>query len=204
MQKIVILDYGLGNLGSVYNMLKHIDVISEISKDHAVIEEADKLILPGVGSFDHGMQNIHESKLEELLNFKVKEQKVPVLGICLGMQLLGNGSEEGDLKGLGWIDASCKKFQFDDPALKIPHMGWNYVYESKNHTILNDFGDNPKFYFVHSYYMKCSNPVDELLKCNYGFDFTCAVQKDNIFGFQFHPEKSHKYGMQLFKNFAAI
>jgi glutamine amidotransferase len=185
-------------------MLRHIGIESQVTNSLAEIGNADKLILPGVGAFDEGMKNLNDVTLKELLNYKVKEQFTPVLGICLGMQLMGNSSEEGKEEGLKWINAVTKKFIFEDTSLKIPHMGWNYVYKSKEHALLKDMENDTRFYFVHSYYMQCSDKTDELLSCHYGADFTCAVQHDNIFGFQFHPEKSHRYGMQIFKNFAQL
>jgi len=204
MHKITIIDYGLGNLGSIYNMLRHIGIESQITSNLTEIGNADKLILPGVGSFDHGMKNLNDGTLKEILNYKVKEQFTPILGICLGMQLLGNSSEEGKEEGLKWINAVTKKFNFEDTSLKIPHMGWNYVSKTKDHPLLNDMENDTRFYFVHSYCVHCANKTDELLSCHYGVDFTCAVLHDNIMGVQFHPEKSHRYGMQIFKNFAKL
>lgn len=204
MQQITIIDYGLGNLGSVYNMLRHIGIESKITNNLFDIENAEKLILPGVGAFDQGMKNLQGSKLKEILDYKVKEKDTPILGICLGMQLMGNSSEEGNEEGLKWINATTRRFNFDDSSIKIPHMGWNYVYKSKEHALLEEMENDSRFYFVHSYCMQCNDKADELLKCNYGYDFTCAIQHNNIMGVQFHPEKSHKYGKQLFYNFASL
>jgi imidazole glycerol-phosphate synthase subunit HisH len=204
MYKIIIIDYGLGNLGSIYNMLRHIGIESQITNNLAEIGNADKLILPGVGAFDHGMKNLYERNLKELLYHKVKEKFTPILGICLGMQLMGNSSEEGKREGLKWINAVTKRFVFEDSSIKIPHMGWNYVYKSKEHPLLKDMENDTRFYFVHSYCMHCADITDELLSCHYGIDFTCAVQHDNILGLQFHPEKSHRYGMQILKNFSKL
>ena len=201
---ITIVDYGLGNLGSVLNMLKKIGVEGEIRSDVQGIENASKLILPGVGSFDAAMRKLHESNLTEVLRKKALEDKIPVMGICLGMQLLLNSSEEGIEPGLGWIDGEVKKFVFNDSHMKVPHMGWNYIKRAKiNERIINDL-DESKFYFVHSYYVKVNDQENSLLTTSYGHDFDSGVMKDNIFGFQFHPEKSHKYGMKLFENFAAL
>lgn len=202
-QNIVIVDYKLGNLGSVYNMLKYLGINSIISGDKDIVEKADKLILPGVGAFDEGMKNLKESGLIPVLNRKVLQQNIPILGICLGMQLLGEASEEGTEKGLGWIKAVCKKFSFEDSSIKIPHMGWNFTIPCKDRILVRAL-EGSKFYFVHSYYMECRSEADVLMKSLYGIDFTCAVQRENIMGVQFHPEKSHKYGMQLFKNFADL
>ena len=204
---IAIVDYGLGNLGSIQNMLKKVGFNNSIITNKASeIENADKIILPGVGAFDAGMEKINQSGLLQSLNKAVLEDKKPTLGICLGMQLLTKGSEEGVLPGLGWIDAYTHRFQFgeENAGLKVPHMGWNEVSVSKEHSLVKDLSIPARFYFVHSYYVKCQNKQDELLACHYGIDFTCAVQFENIMGVQFHAEKSHKFGMQLLKNFASI
>jgi imidazole glycerol-phosphate synthase subunit HisH len=204
---IAIIDYGLGNLGSIQNMFKKvgcIDVIITNNPDE--IAMADKLLLPGVGAFDNGMQKINASGLLETLNHQALVVKKPILGICLGMQLLTNGSEEGVLKGLGWIDADTRKFNFGENSekLKIPHMGWNEVTPKKTHALTNNLPEHSRFYFVHSYFVKCHQPDQELMSCHYGVDFTCSVQHENIMGVQFHPEKSHKFGMQLLKNFVEM
>jgi glutamine amidotransferase len=204
---IAIINYGVGNLGSIQNMLKkvgHTDNVITNNPDE--INKADKLILPGVGAFDAGMQKIKESGLLDVLNYNALEVKKPVLGICLGMQLLGKGSEEGVLPGLGWIDAYTRRFQFSEEwaHLKIPHMGWNEVKPAKDHPLIKDLPVPSRFYFVHSYYVKCANEADALMRCHYGIDFTCSVQHENIMGVQFHAEKSHKFGMQLLKNFAEL
>ncbi len=204
---IAIIDYGVGNVGSIQNMLKKIGhPESIITKNPDEINDADKIILPGVGAFDAGMQKINESGLLDVLNKKALSDKIPLLGICLGMQLLTNGSEEGKIKGLGWIDAVTAKFDFkaENSNLKIPHMGWNEVKVSKQHPLTADLPEPSRFYFVHSYYVKCRDKNDELLSCRYGIDFTCSVQHENIMGVQFHAEKSHKFGMQLLKNFAEL
>lgn len=202
---IVIIDYGIGNLASVLNMFKKIGVKDVcISNDQSVISEATKLILPGVGSFDTGMTNLENSNLISILNQKVLVEKVPILGICLGMQLLTKRSEEGVKAGLGWIDAETIKFNLD-PALKlkVPHMGWNYIKVLKENPLI-DLQSKNRFYFVHSYYVKCFDEKQTLATSHFGIDFTCMVNKDNIFGAQFHPEKSLKFGMTLLENFAKI
>jgi imidazole glycerol-phosphate synthase subunit HisH len=200
---ITIIDYGLGNLGSMLNMLKKIGANALVSSDHDIISKADKLILPGVGSFDSGMRNLHERNLIPLLNKMILEEKVPILGICLGMQLLGKKSEEGQLPGLGWLDADSVRFNFqdDNANLKIPHMGWNQLTVRKSHPLFSGLEDTNRFYFVHSYHVVCANTDNLLASTSYGFDFASAVVKDNILGVQFHPEKSHKFGMRLLKNF---
>lgn len=201
---IAIINYGLGNLGSIQNMLKKVgytDVV--ITHDKATIDSADKLLLPGVGAFDNGMSKIRDLGLIDTLNDNVLVKRKPVLGICLGMQLLSRGSQEGSLPGLGWIDAFANKFSFAaaNAHLKIPHMGWNEVKPQKTHPLTQDLPADARFYFVHSYHVDCNDPADALLTAHYGEDFTCAVQKDNIMGVQFHPEKSHKFGMHLMRNF---
>jgi imidazole glycerol-phosphate synthase subunit HisH len=201
---ITIVNYGLGNLGSIYSMLRRIGVKSVISSDVEQIEHAVKLILPGVGHFDKGMTKLQESGLKEILNNKVLNEKVPILGICLGMQLMTLSSEEGNKPGLGWIDAVTKKFRFENNVCKIPHMGWNTVSKS-NKCILTEGGsDEQRFYFVHSYYVEVSNPGNSILKTRYGIEFDSGIMKDNIYGIQFHPEKSHKFGMNLLKKFSEI
>ncbi|MDI1355055.1 MAG: imidazole glycerol phosphate synthase subunit HisH [bacterium] len=202
---IVIVDYGLGNLASVLNMFKKIgtkEVV--ISGDADVISRADKLLLPGVGAFDGGMGNLEKSGLLPVLNTKALKEKVPVLGICLGMQMLSKKSEEGVRPGLGWIDAETIKFNLD-PALKlkVPHMGWDYI-QVKRENPLIEMESKSRFYFVHSYHVKCFDEKQSLATCHFGEDFTCMVNKDNIFGTQFHPEKSLKFGMKLLENFAKI
>ena len=202
---ITIVNYGMGNLGSVQNMCKRIGVPSEITGDPPIIAKSAKLLLPGVGAFDAAMQKIADSGLREVLDKKVKEEKVPTLGICLGMQLLTNSSEEGVLPGLGWIPAKTLKFRFtQDSGLKIPHMGWNRVFVKKESPLIKDLPEEPRFYFVHSYYVQCDNEEDVLTTTPYGGHFHSIVQKGNVFGAQFHPEKSHKYGMKLLANFASI
>ncbi|PID94126.1 MAG: imidazole glycerol phosphate synthase subunit HisH [Bacteroidetes bacterium] len=201
---ITIVDYGMGNLGSVFNMFKRIGVKSQISSDLSDIEKAEKLLLPGVGAFDNAMKRLNEYGLKEVLDYKALEQKVPIMGICLGMQLLTNSSEEGKEKGFGWIDAETLKFRFDKKELKIPHMGWNTVVSSTPSALTEKLPEESRFYFVHSYYVKVKQPENAILKTNYGLDFDSAIQRENIFGAQFHPEKSHKFGMKIFDNFAKI
>jgi len=202
---IAIIDYGIGNLASVQNMFRKIGVRDAvITSEGETIRKASKILLPGVGAFDAGMNNLERSGLIPLLNVKVLEEKTPVLGICLGMQLLSKKSEEGIKPGLGWIDAETIKFR--PPAgsgLKVPHMGWEYVHV-KRETPLLDRVDKYRFYFVHSYHVKCIDPSQSIATSNFGEDFTCMVNKDNIYGAQFHPEKSLRFGMKLLKNFSEL
>ncbi len=199
---IQIIDYGLGNLGSIKNMLKKIGHDSEVITNPVDLNNATKIILPGVGAFDTGMRNLADGGWLEILNKKVTIDKVPTLGICLGMQLMCKQSEEGVLPGLSWIDAEVKKFNFDNSALKIPHMGWNEVMPAKHSELINDDFIERRFYFVHSYYVAMANQSQVLFNTNYGFLFTSGFETQNIIGVQFHPEKSHKFGLSLIKNFA--
>ncbi|HWY12472.1 MAG TPA: imidazole glycerol phosphate synthase subunit HisH [Bacteroidia bacterium] len=200
---IVIVDYGLGNLVSVKNMLKKLGIESTITDKKDAIEKAQKIILPGVGAFDNGMNLIKQKGLLGVLNQKATIEKIPVLGICLGMQLLTKGSEEGIEKGLGWVDAQTIKFNFTDRVLKIPHMGWSYIDVKKENELIRK-EDKHRFYFVHSYYVKCNDESDVIATCNYGTEFTCILNHGNIFGAQFHPEKSLKFGMELLNNFSKL
>jgi len=202
---IVIVDYGIGNLASVLNMFKKIGTKEVVvSGDKETIAKASKLLLPGVGAFDGGMNNLEQTGLIPVLNEKALKEKVPVLGICLGMQLLSKRSEEGVKPGLGWIDAETVKFDLD-PALKlkVPHMGWDYVRVKRKNPLI-EMDSKSRFYFVHSYHVKCLDENQSLATSNFGVDFTCMVNKDNIFGTQFHPEKSLKFGMKLLENFAKL
>ncbi|WP_284643280.1 imidazole glycerol phosphate synthase subunit HisH [Paenibacillus silviterrae] len=202
---ITIVNYGLGNLGSVANMFKRIGVETVTTSDPAIIEQASKLVLPGVGHFDKAMENIEQLKLRGILNFKALEERRPLLGICLGMQLLTNGSEEGTSKGFGWIDAETTKFNFPGKTeLKVPHMGWNTVQVAKPCALTDGFAGGFRFYFVHSYHVQVNNPEYSMLKTEYGTTYESGIHRDNIYGVQFHPEKSHKFGMKLLANFAAM
>jgi glutamine amidotransferase len=201
-QLIAILDYGMGNVRSIQNMLRRVGASSLITSDEAQIERADALILPGVGAFDEGMRRIDNLGLRTLLDRVALDKRMPILGICLGMQLLTRSSEEGSLPGLGWIDATTRRFQQDEMrAFKVPHMGWNYVTAQRAHQLFHGI-ESPRYYFVHSYHVHCEDGSNVLATTNYGYEFTSAVVKDNIIGTQFHPEKSHRFGMALLKNFA--
>ncbi len=201
---ITIVDYKVGNVRSIQNMLKKIGYASVISDKIEDIEKADKLILPGVGAFEYGMQKLNNSGLIPGLNNKVLIEKTPILGICLGVQLMTKRSEEGEVNGLAWFDAET--IAFDRTKLpvkyKIPHMGWGEIsYDPKSKLFKNLHQTPPRFYFVHSYHLKANNTQDVLAKTTYGYEFTAGLEKENIVGVQFHPEKSHKFGMQLLKNF---
>ncbi len=205
---LVILDYGMGNPGSVLNMLKKAGGEAIVTKDQEVIEHASGIILPGVGAFDNGMSKLNSTGMLGLLEKKVIKEQTPFLGVCLGMQLLFQQSEEGVMPGLGWIPGKVTKFNFENTPntenLKIPHMGWNLVYPNKTSNLFSELEDESRFYFVHSYHANCDHEADVLASSFYGYEFTCAVQKENIFGAQFHPEKSHRFGLAMFKNFLKL
>jgi glutamine amidotransferase len=200
---IVVIDYGLGNLGSIRNMLKKIGAEGIVSSSVSDIEKAEKLILPGVGNFDQGMRNLEASGFLPVLEDRVIQEKTPILGICLGMQLFARKSEEGESTGLGWIDAEVVRFKFDDKErnLKIPHMGWNLVKINQRDALFEKMNLEARFYFVHSYHVVCKNENDILAKTVHGYEFPSAIKKENIYGVQFHPEKSHKFGMKLLDNY---
>ena len=199
---ITIVDYGMGNLHSIANMLKKCGAHAVISSDPDVIADAQKLILPGVGAFDGGMKNLVERALRQPLDHAVRERNVPVLGLCLGMQLMSCASEEGSEGGLGWIDANTIRLRIEDTNTKIPHMGWNTMRIAKRSWLTDTLPEDARFYFVHSYHLLCNDQSDVLGLTEYGYEFVSAVQRDNVLGVQFHPEKSHRFGMQLLKNFA--
>jgi imidazole glycerol-phosphate synthase subunit HisH len=194
---ITIIDYGMGNLGSVLNIIKKVGGEAVISSDNSVISKAEKLILPGVGSFDYGMKNL--SPFIPVLNEMVLNKKIPILGICLGAQLMTKSSEEGNLSGLEWFDAKTVRFNIPK-NYKVPHMGWNHVKVLKTNKLTKNLVKDSRFYFVHSYHFT-SKSEQIMMKTNYGIEFASALCKENIYGVQFHPEKSHKFGMKLMENF---
>jgi len=200
---LVVIDYGISNIGSLINMLKKIGIEAKVTDRTETIQMASKIILPGIGAFDAGMKRLNELGIIDSLNKKVLDEKVPTLGICLGMQLMAQQSEEGQLQGLSWFDAEVVKFQFPQSEVnyKIPHMGWNFVEQKKESRLLQPQPSEKKFYFVHSYHLKMKNESDILATTHHGYAFTSAIEKDNVMGVQFHPEKSHKFGFQLVKNF---
>lgn len=199
---LIIVDYGMGNLGSIKNMLKKLGYESTITSDIETIQNATKLILPGVGAFDYGMEQVKKLNLVEILNHKALVEKVPILGICLGMQLMTQGSEEGIMQGLGWIEGKVCKFVTE--SLKVPHMGWNTIRISKKSCLFDETDEEQRFYFVHSYYVQCEDIQNILSTTQYAIEFVSSFQKSNIYGVQFHPEKSHKFGMHVLKNFMDI
>jgi glutamine amidotransferase len=200
---ITIVDYGLGNLGSIKNMVRKVGGTASIGSTAQDIAQAEMLILPGVGAFDSGMKQLRESGLVDILNQRVLEDKVPVLGICLGAQLMTRSSDEGTEEGLGWFNAQTLKMDFTDIPGKwpLPNVGWRNVEAINSYSMLDGIEETPRFYFVHSYYMSTDNSSIISMTSNYGFNFACGLRQDNIHCAQFHPEKSHAFGMQFFRNF---
>ena len=201
---IHIIDYGMGNLGSMQNMFKRIGATVMVESNPSALVHAEKLVLPGVGSFDAAMGRINESSgLRDLLEHKANVEKIPILGVCLGMQLLTNSSEEGDLAGLGWIDAKTIRFPKQD-GLKVPHMGWNVASPANKSPLTVEVIKEPRYYFVHSFCVHVENAEHSIMRTDYGGVFDSAISRDNIYGVQFHPEKSHRFGMHILKNFAKL
>lgn len=199
---VTIIDYGMGNLRSVKNMIRYLGYDSEITNNSSKIAKADKLILPGVGHFGSAMENIEQLELRAAMDFAILEKKVPVLGICLGMQLLTTYSEEGDCFGLNYIPGQTKKFLPEDlQGDKIPHMGWDFINIKNRIPLMQHIEKDYRFYFVHSYYVKCETESNQVATTTYGVEFDSIIGKENILGAQFHPEKSHRFGMQLMQNF---
>jgi glutamine amidotransferase len=202
---IHVVEYGAGNIGSVLNMIKRVGGEALPTGDAKVLSGATKILLPGVGSFDNAIRRLRDLDLIEVLRERAAAE-IPLLGICLGMQLLASSSEEGELPGLDLISGKVRKFTLDTSQinLKIPHMGWNLIHHVKDSRLTSELDDNSKFYFVHSYHYECANPIDRLLETHHGYTFTSGVERGNVMGVQFHPEKSHRYGMQLIKNFVEL
>lgn len=200
---IGIVDYGLGNLSSIRNMLEKIGFNSTIVSKPRSCDRFCKLILPGVGHFDHAMKQIKVLGLSNFLSDHALGLKIPILGICLGAQILGCSSEEGSLEGLGWIQMNCRKFRLPS-NLPVPNMGWNFLSVSCHSPLLSGLDNSSRFYFAHSYFMECASPADSLASSFYGSKYTSVVGRGNIYGVQFHPEKSHRFGMQLMSNFASL
>ena len=198
---VAIIDYGLGNLGSIANMLKVIGEKSIITADKEKIAAAERIILPGVGAFDAGMQKLNDAGLVTFIREQALTHQKPILGICLGMQLLGRKSEEGQLGGLSLIPFDTVRLKLDDTNLKVPHMGWDIVEIKQENPLLDGLTGRQRYYFVHSYHAVCDSPENVLMTCDYGYTFACSVVRNNIYGVQFHPEKSHDFGMALLENF---
>ena len=203
---IGIIDYGLGNVRAFANVYKNLNLPAIVVKRPSELKNVSKVILPGVGAFDYAMQKLDQSGMRQFLDEKVLEHHVPVLGICVGMQILAHSSDEGSLPGLGWIDGVVKRFNFSllEKPLIIPHMGWNNVKPIKINGLFKGLDHDARFYFLHSYYFHCQKNADIVAVTDYGGEFACAVNSGNIFGIQFHPEKSHQCGIQLLDNFAKL
>ncbi|MDX2281761.1 MAG: imidazole glycerol phosphate synthase subunit HisH [Saprospiraceae bacterium] len=203
---IGIIDYGLGNINAFLNIYKKLHVPAKRLRILDDFSDVEKLILPGVGAFDHAMESFNKSGIREIVEKMVLTDKVPVIGICVGMQMLAGSSDEGKLHGLGWIPGTVKRF--DESKIQftthLPHMGWNDVLVKKDSPIFADFPEDPRFYFLHSYYFECSEEKDSIAQSDYGYPFTCSVNRENIYGVQFHPEKSHGFGEKLLENFSKI
>ena len=199
---ITIVESGAGNLGSIRNMLQKLGEPSRTASDPETVKTAEKLILPGVGAFDKAMHYLRKRELLPALDEAVLDRRVPILGICLGMQLFSSYSEEGQATGFGWVEATTRRFRFErSQGLKVPHMGWNEVREVTRHPLFVNM-EKLRFYFAHSYYVECADPRLMTATTKYGFDFCAAVHRENIVGTQFHPEKSHQFGLKLLRNFA--
>jgi glutamine amidotransferase len=203
---ITLIDYGVGNIFAFQNVYKRLNIPTKLANTKEDLTDAKKLILPGVGSFDYAMAQLNASGMRKKLDELVLEKKVPVIGICVGMQMMGNRSAEGKLEGLKWIDSEILKFDENliQQRTKLPHMGWNDVAPINNHPLFIGLEKEAIFYFLHSFYFKCNNPTDSIAVSDYGLLFSSAVNKDNIYGIQFHPEKSHQYGEKLLHNFANL
>lgn len=199
--RVAIVDYGMGNLHSVARKLHRIGIQARITSDPREILAADKLLLPGVGHFGKAMEHLVNMGLVPALYEAVMIRQTPILGICLGMQLLARRSEEGDSEGLGWIDADVVRFAIDDSRLKVPHMGWNNLSVARSSVLLKEVTEETEFYFVHAYHIVCRDSADVICKTDYGYPFASAVQRGNLYGVQFHPEKSHDAGEALLRNF---
>ena len=202
---ISVIDYGVSNLGSMLNMLRKVGAQAQLVSTAEELDRAEKIILPGVGAFDNGIAALKERGLIEPLRKKALDDKVPLLGVCLGMQMLGRSSEEGSMAGLGLVDAESRRFRFtQDSEHKVPHMGWSLLAPRRESALQTGLDAMTRFYFCHSYHLVCSDPADVLASACYGADFVAMVQHGNVYGVQFHPEKSHRFGMALLHNFAEM
>lgn len=201
---ISIIDYGVCNVGSILNMLKRVGARARLVSSPEELAGSSKLILPGIGAFDAGMGYLREKGFVEPLREMVLDRQTPILGICLGAQLMTMGSEEGNDTGLGFFRAYVRRFRFDQPGMKVPHIGWNWIKREQPSPLLEGYADAPRFYFVHSYYMACDDSRDVVATTTYGHPFCSIIGHGATVGVQFHPEKSHRFGMQLMRNFAAL
>ncbi len=200
---ILIIDYGVGNVGSIRKVLRKGGADVEVAGTEEALKRADRIVLPGVGAFDDAMERVHATGLVPLLERRVLEDRIPILGICLGMQMLTKGSQEGHQPGFGWLDAESRRFAFpDDARLRVPHIGWTGV-DARDDALFEGLGVEDRFYFLHSFYVQCNDDTDIAATSRYGPSFTCAIRRDNIFGVQFHPEKSQSAGLRLLTNFAS-
>ena len=203
MNNIVIVNYGMGNLGSIENMIRRVGGVPMVSDQKEVISRAEKLILPGVGAFKHAVDELKRQELWDIIDKKVKSDKIPILCICLGAQLVAEHSEEGDVAGFGWIKGRVVRFN-TSTGIKIPHMGWNHADVKKKSHLFEDMYEAPRFYFVHSFHFNGQDESDVLTTTTHGYEFASSLEKENIWAVQFHPEKSHKFGMRMFENFLKI
>jgi glutamine amidotransferase len=203
---IAIVDYGMGNLKAFANIYRRLQIDHKVVSSAEELREADGIILPGVGAFDHAMSRLNDSGLREALDDCVLRAKIPVIGICVGMQMLAKSSDEGVLPGLGWVDGVVRKMALPDGQKKLPfpHMGWNEVNQTLSHSLFDGIQQDGTFYFLHSYYFECENPEDIIASAHYGENFACVVHSQNIYGIQCHPEKSHNNGVSLLENFAKL
>jgi glutamine amidotransferase len=202
---IAIVDHGMGNLGSVQNMLKRLGVPSVRTAEADEIRRADKIVLAGIGGFDGAMERLQELDLVDVLTERARDGKTPVLGVCLGMQLMAHRSAEGEMGGLGWIDADVERFRFDGKRpLPIPHMGWEVVEAARPSPLFDPAAAEPRFYFSHAYHVVCHDPADVAATADYGGRFVAAIHRGNLLGTQFHPEKSHVFGMDVYRRFVAL
>ena len=204
---ITIIDYGFGNIRAFVNVYERLNIPISVAKTADDLQAASKIILPGVGAFDHAMRKLNNSGMRDAIQKLVWDQQVPILGVCVGMQILGHSSDEGKLPGLGWIDGIVAKFDTyaSDTKIQLPHMGWNTIHPTNNdNPLLESLSSDSRFYFLHSYYFQCHNQIDTIATTEYEIQFTSALNSRNTYGVQFHPEKSHHWGIQLLKNFADL
>lgn len=201
---IVIVDYGMGNIASVENMIRKVGGEAKLSSSPAEVRSAAKLVLPGVGSFDPGMRALGERSLDAAVREAANAHGAYVLGICLGMQLLFDSSEEGSLPGLALVSGDVRRFRPAAPGLRVPHMGWNVARPTRATRLFSPGAEESRYYFVHSFHARCAREEDVSAVTTYGYDFACAVERGNVMGVQFHPEKSHRFGMALFRRFIGL